>query len=275
MVLRNNMTDEITTEAGENETDGTNPPPPEATAGEAVLEPAPVQPEPVITPPTPEPAVEPTPEATQTEPAPTAQPVEPLGPELQTAPEPPTQTSESPQEPTENQVSPEPQVEPVSSETSQPAESVPASAEGSSVATPEPVSEPVPQPEQETVSEPISQPESRLEPAGPQVNPVSNPVGQADGTGGTGLQPVIASTSLVSRARELLVKARETIQFRKRKKLEKIMSLFLKKQSITNDDVQMLVYVSDATATRYLNQLEREGRIRRENAGKYLSYSRV
>lgn len=92
------------------------------------------------------------------------------------------------------------------------------------------------------------------------------------------LEPVIettASTFPISRARELLIKAREVVQFRKRKKLEKIMSLFLKQSSITNDDVQKHVYVSDATATRYLQQLEREGRIKKENAGKYLSYSRM
>jgi len=203
----------------------------------------------------------------------TAQRVEPLNPELQTAPEPPIQTSESPQEPAENQVSPEPQAEPVSSETSQPVEPIPASAEGFNVATPEPVSEPVPQPEQETASELTSQPEP---------TPESAPDSTSSTTLTTGSSPqatpepqVIASAFSVSRARELLIKARDVIQFRKRKKLEKIMSLFLKKQSITNDDVQMLVYVSDATATRYLQQLEREGRIKKENAGKYLSYSRM
>lgn len=39
------------------------------------------------------------------------------------------------------------------------------------------------------------------------------------------------------------------------------MSLFLKKRDITNDDVEKLLHVSDATATRYLQELEKGGRI--------------
>ncbi|KKW14521.1 MAG: Signal recognition particle receptor FtsY [Parcubacteria group bacterium GW2011_GWA2_50_10b] len=147
----------------------------------------------------------------------------------------------------------------------------------------EPVAESTPTPEQPilepqltpepslgpsaTAPEPSQAPEPVVEPepqSVPQPEPISAPEPQ-----------VIAPVSLVSRARELLVKARETIQFRKRKKLDKIMSIFLKQSTIANDDVQKLLYVSDATATRYLDQLEREGRIKKENAGKYLSYSRM
>ena len=39
------------------------------------------------------------------------------------------------------------------------------------------------------------------------------------------------------------------------------MTLFTNKDSITNDDVEKLLRVSDATATRYLQRLEREDRI--------------
>ena len=74
----------------------------------------------------------------------------------------------------------------------------------------------------------------------------------------------------------LLAKAREMIQFRKRKKLEKIMSLFLKQASITNDEVEKLLHVSDATATRYLEQLEKEGKIKQSGrTGTGVSYSRI
>ena len=74
----------------------------------------------------------------------------------------------------------------------------------------------------------------------------------------------------------LLAKAREMIQFRKRKKLEKIMGMFLKQSSITNDEVEKLLHVSDATATRYLSQLEKEGKIKQEGrTGKGVSYSRM
>jgi len=59
----------------------------------------------------------------------------------------------------------------------------------------------------------------------------------------------------------LLIKAQAKIQFNKHKKLEKIMVLAQKKKVITNDDVQKLLYVSDATATRYLVKLVAQGRL--------------
>lgn len=62
-------------------------------------------------------------------------------------------------------------------------------------------------------------------------------------------------------ARLLLEKAKATIQLRKQKKLLKIMTLFEKKNHITNDEVEKLLHVSDATATRYLSELEKQGRI--------------
>lgn len=60
----------------------------------------------------------------------------------------------------------------------------------------------------------------------------------------------------------LLMKAKEKIQFRKRAKLEKIMGLAREKTKITNDDVQKLLRCSDATATRYLSELAKQGRLR-------------
>ena len=61
----------------------------------------------------------------------------------------------------------------------------------------------------------------------------------------------------------LLIKAQAKIQFNKQKKLEKIVVLAQKKKMITNDDVQKLLYVSDATATRYLVKLVQQGRLMR------------
>lgn len=40
------------------------------------------------------------------------------------------------------------------------------------------------------------------------------------------------------------------------------MTLFLKKSKITNDEVEKFMHVSDATATRYLSQLEKENKIK-------------
>ena len=64
--------------------------------------------------------------------------------------------------------------------------------------------------------------------------------------------------------RGLLEKAKLAIQSRKRKKLDKIMNLFAKQTNISNNDVQKLLYVSDATATRYLGILIKEGKIKQE-----------
>lgn len=66
----------------------------------------------------------------------------------------------------------------------------------------------------------------------------------------------------------LLMKAKEKIQFRKRAKLEKIMALAQGREKITNDDAQKLLRVSDATATRYLSELVKQGRLRRVGPAK-------
>ncbi len=76
--------------------------------------------------------------------------------------------------------------------------------------------------------------------------------------------------------REILAKAQQVIQFRKRKKLDRIMSLFLQQSKITNDEVEKFLHVSDATATRYLSILEKEGKIKQNGkTGHMVSYSRI
>ncbi|HSE34945.1 MAG TPA: hypothetical protein VLB83_02370 [Candidatus Paceibacterota bacterium] len=59
----------------------------------------------------------------------------------------------------------------------------------------------------------------------------------------------------------ILAKARAIKQIRRQKKLLKIMTLFARKDTITNDDVERLLRVSDATATRYLSELETIGKV--------------
>ena len=77
-------------------------------------------------------------------------------------------------------------------------------------------------------------------------------------------------------ARDLLVKARATIQDRKHKKLEKILEALTAKGKITNDEVEKLLHVSDATATRYLSALEKEGKIQQVGkTGKAVEYTRI
>ena len=87
---------------------------------------------------------------------------------------------------------------------------------------------------------------------------------------------VIVISKSKSIARELLVKARNMIQFRKRKKLDKIMTLFAKQTKITNDEVEKFMHVSDATATRYLKTLEKENKIKQSGkTGKSVFYSKI
>lgn len=63
-------------------------------------------------------------------------------------------------------------------------------------------------------------------------------------------------------------------QERVRKKLEKIVEFLNTNGKVTNDEVEKLLHVSDATATRYLEQLEKEGKIKQVGkTGQNVSYS--
>ncbi len=140
------------------------------------------------------------------------------------------------------------------------------------VATPEPApAEQVeaPQPETQTAQIPANEP---LPPEPPppheategQSEPIVEPT------------PPPAATAPAHPARDLLVKARATIQDRKHKKLEKILEALTAKGKITNDEVEKLLHVSDATATRYLSALEKEGKIQQVGkTGKAVEYTRI
>jgi len=134
-----------------------------------------------------------------------------------------------------------------------------------------PVNEPLasepeikPEPKAEEVkSEPVSESKPIPEPEQPKPIPEVIPA-------------VVIISKSKSLARELLVKARNMIQFRKRKKLDKVMTLFAKQTKITNDEVEKFMHISDATATRYLSQLEKEGKIKQTGkTGKSVFYSKL
>jgi hypothetical protein len=144
----------------------------------------------------------------------------------------------------------------------------------------------------EPISESISEPEVKVEMKREEVKPeISEPIQTesktAESISETKPEPeqetkseVIPAVAVISKskslARELLIKARKMIQFRKRKKLDKVMTLFLKKQKITNDEVEKFLHVSDATATRYLNTLEKENKIKQNGkTGKSVFYSKI
>ena len=108
-----------------------------------------------------------------------------------------------------------------------------------------------PQPMLQTPAEPASAP---VAPTSPPEHPAPPPPDQQ------------------SFVRNLIAKGREVIHRRKQKKLEKILAEIGKRGAITNNGVEQLLRVSDATATRYLAELERAGKITHEGYGRSLIY---
>ncbi|OGN20522.1 MAG: hypothetical protein A2910_01995 [Candidatus Yanofskybacteria bacterium RIFCSPLOWO2_01_FULL_39_28] len=189
----------------------------------------------------------------------------------------------SPQEPTE----PAPENTSISEPTEAPSEALESSPNDFSVKsndipppdfTPtEAVSEPKTEEKQaqnEADSEPVFEPKQTSEPQTAQI-PVNEPLEESETSQNEQAKPV-RENSKPSLARELLITARNAIQFRKRKKLDRVMSMFLQHSKITNDEVEKFLHVSDATATRYLSILEKEGKIKQNGkTGKGVSYSRI
>ena len=69
--------------------------------------------------------------------------------------------------------------------------------------------------------------------------------------------------------------ARATIQLRREKKLAKIMALLAAQTTVTNDEVEKLLHVSDATATRYLSILAERGKLKQVgHTGRGVRYER-
>ena len=98
-----------------------------------------------------------------------------------------------------------------------------------------------------------------------------------ENTAGVIVPPVAVAVSpqenKKSFALSLLAQAREKLQFRKRKKLDRILVDITKKGKITNDEVEKLLHVSDKTAERYLSQLIKEQKIKTNGQkGKALFY---
>ena len=80
--------------------------------------------------------------------------------------------------------------------------------------------------------------------------------------------------TLLEKLRAMSEKAKAAVFGRKQKKLDRIMTLFAKQEKITNDEVEKLLHVSDATAARYLDALETQGKIRQTGrTGKYTFYT--
>lgn len=56
--------------------------------------------------------------------------------------------------------------------------------------------------------------------------------------------------------------AHKKIQERKEMNKERIMKLFENKERITNNDVESSLLIADSTVTNYIDELEREGKIK-------------
>ena len=134
-----------------------------------------------------------------------------------------------------------------------------------------------------STNEPLIKPEE-LPPSAslPEKKPPASPELKSQTSTSTEATPSAASSS--NHMRELQIKEQLAIKNKKRKKLDLVMTLFLKKSKngstsspqVTNDEVEKFLHVSDATATRYLSQLEKEGKIKQSGkTGKGISYSKL
>lgn len=73
----------------------------------------------------------------------------------------------------------------------------------------------------------------------------------------------------------LLVKANAAVQTKKQKNLKKLLTLFDTMPKVQNNDVEKFLHLKDAMATRYLNMLLKEGKIRREGTGSATRYYKI
>ena len=78
--------------------------------------------------------------------------------------------------------------------------------------------------------------------------------------------PVVPPVVVPSRRASSGVHMREVVREKKRVRLEKVVALAIQKRVITNNDVEELLKVSDATATNYLAELVKAGRLKRSGA---------
>lgn len=79
----------------------------------------------------------------------------------------------------------------------------------------------------------------------------------------------------MGRSKENLVLAQKAVKAKMMKKVYRIMDLFKKKKKIKNDDVEKFIHTSDKTATKYLNILRKEGKIKREGTNNKTYYTKL
>ncbi len=142
------------------------------------------------------------------------------------------------------------------------------------VAQAEPVTEPVPitEPTSDQESTPVSAPAAQTPTEPWTQSPAQSPQAPISAPS----TPVVPQTpptfTQSTQFRDIQAHGRIKIQEHRQNKLEKIIEYAQKKQTITNDEVQKLVRVSDATATRYLVDLVKQGRLVREGSPRHAIY---
>ncbi|PIQ68498.1 MAG: hypothetical protein COV91_03845 [Candidatus Taylorbacteria bacterium CG11_big_fil_rev_8_21_14_0_20_46_11] len=211
------------------------------------------------------------------------------------APEPVMDSINSPQG--EAPAEPQPQVEAVPAQESQPEVVADAPALEPEPQTPEPNTEPpqttslAPQSgdtatgqASEPVAPPVAEPTPPPEAAAPAPEP-NTPTTPSVGTdtppqAGGEETPAPPKSEDPEEQRAVngarLAVANAKIQATKQKRLDKIMSLLSEKGKVTNDEVEKLLRVSDATATRYLDTLEQENRIKQNGStGMAVFYEKI
>lgn len=130
-----------------------------------------------------------------------------------------------------------------------------------------------------TITE-VMEPTAHSEPATAQMagnEPFDKTPDSAKAMPGEQDKPIdLAEEIKVKQRQENLKLANETRQEKKRKKIDAILDLFAKQTNLTNDEVEKLLHVSDATATRYLETLEKEGKIKQVGkTGKGVTYQKI
>lgn len=65
------------------------------------------------------------------------------------------------------------------------------------------------------------------------------------------------------------------IQRRKKKRLDKLYLGLLEKGEMTNHQLRRIVRVSSATITRYMDELEKQGRVEQISSKRYTKYKAV
>ena len=116
------------------------------------------------------------------------------------------------------------------------------------------VSEPVQQIPNESIPQPVQETSVKIQSALSAPAPLTPPAPQPQSP---------AQQDQTGFIRALLAKAQTKIQSNKQKKLDKIIQYAQKKKTIANEDIQKLLHVSSATATRYLVKLVQQGHLSR------------